>query len=237
MLNRNRAPHISRQAGRALAGGALVAAVTAAVAVGQSGERDGMPSPSSNRSVASGVQADQARNFAIFGRARTSADAMPAAAREQVGNSRHSGRNVDLSRAIATTTGRGWAVPGNGSVCLVVPDPVDGYGITCPNTERAATHGLIAILVSPSEPEVANVTMLSPRGSRIFATLENGQRRDLRADADGVISERLEGGVKISVQTRSGTNTLDLPDLSMPTGGGVADCGDGVYVDEKAPCP
>lgn len=229
-------PRTSSRVKRALASAALIAASAATVAVGQPGERDAMPSPLSNRGVAADVQADQARNFAIFARARTAADAMPASARAQVGNSRHSGRNIDLSRAVATTTGRGWAVPGNGAVCLVVPDPVDGYGIACQNTDRAVTHGLMAMLVSPSAPEIANITMLSPRGSRVFATTEDGEQRELRAGADGVVSETLKDGVKVSVQTRSGTNSLDLPILPAPAGAG-AGCGDGVYVEENTPCP
>ena len=228
---------MGRGARRALVGSGVVAVSVAAVAVGQSGSRDEAPTPASDREVSQGVQPDQARSFAVFARERTRADEMPAEARRQVGNSRHSGRNIDHSRAISTPSGRGWAVPGNGAICLVVPDPVDGYGISCLDTDRAATHGLMAMLVSPSAPEVANVTMLSPRGSCVVLTKEDGAQRELRADASGVVATAIRDGVKVTVETAAGSNSLDLPRLGGPEGKGVADCGDGVYVDERAPCP
>ena len=68
-------------------------------------------------------------------------------------------------------------------------------------------------------------------------TSKDGAERELPADADGVVSAALEDGVKISVVTSAGHHSLDLPLLPAPERGGVADCGDGVYVPEKAGCP
>ena len=100
-----------------------------------------------SRLVVSSVQADQAAGFSVFGRDRVPRDEMSDGAVAQVGNSTRSGRNAGLSRAVRTPYGRGWAVPGNAYAWLVMPDPVDGFGITCSTTAHALSHGLIGLLI------------------------------------------------------------------------------------------
>lgn len=92
------------------------------------------------------VQAEQSARLAVFERARTQADEMSPEARRQVANSTGSGRNMELSRAIRTPTGRGWAIPGDGTICIAVPDPVDGFGVGCVPTEQAARQGAAVIM-------------------------------------------------------------------------------------------
>lgn len=193
-----------------------LALIVVGVAVGVAGAQDSTSSgtaltASTYRPVVGSVQQDQAKKFAVFARERRATDDMPSQAKDQVGNSTHSGRNVDLSRAISTPTGVGWAVPGNNAVCLVVPDPVDGYGITCSDTGDALKRGVVAILVSSNRPGAANITMLIPRDSRVTATMKDGQVRALEADSDGVVSAALVGAKTISVITAAGTERLAMP--------------------------
>jgi hypothetical protein len=163
------------------------------------------------RLVVTSVQADQAAGFAVFARTRTQADAMPDDVAEQVGNSTRSGRNVALSRAVRTPYGRGWVVPGNEHVCLVMPDPVDGYGITCSDTAHALTHGLIGLLISSDSPNVAAVTMVLPRNSTAHVAFKDGRTETLFVDGDGVVSTTVMGARSLSVETGSGDARTALP--------------------------
>lgn len=178
------------------------------------------------RPLATAVQPDQVEGFAVFARARTVRDEMPADAREQVGNSTKTGRNLNLSRAIDTPTGTGWAVPGNGTVCLVMPDPIDGYGITCSDTALALAHGLVGMLISSDTPDVANVTIVLPRNSRASATLDDGRDQALASDHYGVVSVRLQRARSITLTTPSGVRTTRMP-VPPPTRPTQRDCGDG----------
>lgn len=194
--------------------------LVSAVAVASASDRprlwEGAPTANPSRPLAQAVQADQRAGFAVFNRPRTSRDEMPVAAREQVGNSSQSGRNVELSRAIATPAGVGWAIPGNQTVCLAVPDPVDGYGIACSETGRAVTHGHMVMMIASNQPDVALITMLAPVGSQVAAVLKDGRRQPLDADSDGVISTTLVGATGISVETVAGTQYRRMP-VAPPT--------------------
>jgi hypothetical protein len=189
------------------------------------------------RPVVSAVQGDQRGGFAAFARTRTAADQVPTKVREQIGNSTVSGRNLDLSRAVSTTTGKGWAVPGNGTVCLVVPDPPVGYGVTCLDTGVALKQGLVAMLVTPTRPIKAELTMLAPQGSHVRATMNDGSARTLGADNDGVVSATLPGAREVSVETQSGTHRVAIP-ASLPTQASGIDCdGRPVSISDRCPTP
>lgn len=197
-----------RLTGRAVALGLFTTLGVAglwAVAIGQEADP---PYESSGR-VAQAVQEDQAAEFVVFDRPRTSGDEMPREARRQVGNSTRTGRNLDLSRAIRTPTGRGWAIPGDGTICIVVPDPVDGYGVGCVPTDQAARQGAWLIMGPPDGG--LELTLLTPRSSRVTARRRDGSERTLQADSDGVVSEVLSEIAEIDVSTRSGVETLPMP--------------------------
>jgi hypothetical protein len=163
--------------------------------------------------IVQNVQAAQSEHFAVFRRARTAADAVPPAAKAAVGDSRASGRNLALSRAIRTPTGRGLVSPGDGTICLSVPDPVDGYGVTCGETVQVVKKGLALMMISPERPDVAQVTLLLPDG----ATAENVARASrttaLRPDADGIVATEVATGGSITVDSASGSRTLTVPSL------------------------
>jgi hypothetical protein len=116
-----------------------------------------------------------------------------------------------------------------------VPDPIDGYGITCSDTDRALTHGLMVILSSPDSPSVAQLTMLAPRKSRITVTMADGRTSTLAADDDGVVSARLVDADEISVETSSGAQRLGMPVLG-PSEPPSRDCGEGHVIDPAGVC-
>lgn len=186
------------------------------------------------RPVVQAVQGDQRDGFATIARTRTAADEVPTAVREQVGNSAISGRNLDLSRAVSTTTGKGWAIPGNRTICLVVTDPGVGYGVTCQETDVARKQGVVAMLVPPTRPIKVELTMLAPRGSKIRATMRDGSAKILSADSDGVVSTTLVGAEDVSVETTSGAHHIAIP-ASLPTQSSGIDC-DGRPVSISGAC-
>lgn len=195
-------------------GGVVTVAVTGAS--GASGFATAAPdgvSPAMPASIAlaTTVQPEQRSGFAVLARPRTTRDTMPADARAQVGNGPQTGRNVDLSRVVTTLTGTGWVIPGNGTVCLAVPDPVDGYGLACDKTEDALSRGVVSMMISSKTPDVARVTLLAPANSSVSVTTADGQQKPLGVDASGVISATLTGAKQISVSTAAGTKNIVMP--------------------------
>jgi hypothetical protein len=87
------------------------------------------------------IQTDIASAFPLFDET-AAASRMPASVVAQVGSSLRYGRNAALARPVDTPNGTGWVIPGDGYLCLAVPDPVNGYGSTCLPTAVAATRGL-----------------------------------------------------------------------------------------------
>lgn len=87
-----------------------------------------------------GVQQPIEESFKIF--RDQVATPMPAEIAAQIGSPKRFGRNSDLARKIKTVTGDGWVIPGDGWLCLAMPDPVDGYGTSCLPTQIAAKQGL-----------------------------------------------------------------------------------------------
>lgn len=165
----------------------------------------------SERPLARAVQPDQANALRVFARSRGPHDAMPAGARSLIGNSVHSGRNVELSRRVSTPSGAGWAIPGNGTVCLAVPDAVDGFGVSCAETSQARKRGVAVIAISPDAPQAAKLTMLSPTGSDVTAEMADGSTRELSADDEGVVSVTLTGATSVTVSSATGTTRMTIP--------------------------
>lgn len=121
---------------------AVVLAATAVAAAAINGSNPDDPTPNESAPVAA-VEPDLAAGFAVFARARRASEVMSLKAREQLGGPARNGFNADLSRAIATPNGTGWAVPGRSAVCAVMPDPVDGFGVVCSPTSSALRTGLV----------------------------------------------------------------------------------------------
>jgi hypothetical protein len=86
------------------------------------------------------VQPDAAASFKLL--RTTPPTPMPADVIAGIGSPERFGRNPALARAIKTPTGTGWVIPGDGFLCIAIPDPVDGWGSTCLPTDVAAVRGL-----------------------------------------------------------------------------------------------
>lgn len=113
-----------------------------------SGSPDGASSPvppsfspaSTPTTAINAVQPDAAKAFKLL---RTVPPTpMPADVAEVVGSPQRYGRNPNLARQISTLTGPGYVIPGDGYLCIVVKDPVDGWGSTCSPIADAIRRGL-----------------------------------------------------------------------------------------------
>lgn len=156
------------------------------------------------------LQGDQTRNFAIFQRARTSQDVMPSDVRALLGETDITGKNVDLARRVPTPDGDAWAIPGNGAVCLALPDPHDTLGLTCAPTDVAMARGEVAMIVAGSEPRVL-LGVIVPEGMSVAAAFDDGRSEALQA-VDGVVVAVLHDARSITLTTARGETTHhDIP--------------------------
>jgi hypothetical protein len=119
------------------------------------------------------------------------------------------GRNPELARAVETATGRGWVVPGRGTICLVVPDPVDGYGVSCKPTAAAAEQGVAVQLVAPEE---SNTSTLLPDDGRVVITQDDATTDVVQPDASGMATGDTTDAEKVTVVTDDGRSTVPVPD-------------------------
>lgn len=140
------------------------------------------------------VGSDITANFALF--RNYTASPLPADVAAQVGSPERYGRNPNLARQIQTVTGKGWVIPGNGYLCVVVPDPVDGYGTSCVTTAEARTQGLYVGLTGGGVPAGKSAeTLISPDGSS--ASLAKTGTTVADANSDGVVSALVPTGESI----------------------------------------
>jgi hypothetical protein len=119
----------------ALGAGAVGTALASTETTAQAPVRSVAPAAVSSVSV--GIE----RQFAVF--RSQPATPMPADVAEAVASPARFGRNAALARDIWTVNGRGWVVPGDQYICIVVPDPVDGYGTGCTRLAWAQKSGVI----------------------------------------------------------------------------------------------
>lgn len=103
--------------------------------------------------------------------------------------------HVDLSkaRAVLTPTGTGYVVPddADGRFCLIVPDPVEGYGTGCSTLAEINRRGLISVL-SPSAGD--------PSSPATFVAV-------LPSTADGPLAEFADGTSE-TLELKDGVATL-----------------------------
>lgn len=201
---------------RRLLTAALVTGLATAGAVGvvgqaTAGDAPG-PSPASPTAVPPApiatIQPDQAKTLRVFRRPRTASDALPAAAVPAASTARY-GRNPRLSRAIDTPTGTGWVVPGDNVLCLIVPDPIDGYGTSCAPTAVVEREGLTVGLVGADS---STAVTLVPDGATVTTTDDADRTTAVRPDASGVVRTNPETTDSIAVRTDSGTSETQLLD-------------------------
>jgi hypothetical protein len=199
-----------------LAGGGIVA--------GSAGAEDApdatvVPAPAASQPVPIGaVQEDQADALRVLRRAPVAADEMPAAARDAAGPGLF-GRNPDLARAIATPTGTGWVVPGDDTVCVVVPDPVDGYATSCSPTAVVATGGLT---VGLADADSSTAVALVPDGAKVTVVDDEDHRSRVTPDASGGVAGDAQDADHLDLVTAEGraeTRLVDADELQRgPTG-------------------
>lgn len=152
------------------------------------------------------VQADQLRHFAVFRRARGAADTIPPSLGHLLGESDVTGKNLALARRFDTADGPGWAIPGNGAVCLALPDRLADVAVACSSTEDAALRGSIAMMIGADDPSRVLVGMIVPGAASVAATFRDGRTRALDV-AGGIVSTVLTGAKTITLTTESGDAT------------------------------
>jgi hypothetical protein len=170
---------------------------------------DDTPTP-----MAQSVSDDQLA-FAVLRRARTATDVMPGSVAAQVGNPSVGGKNVALARAISTPAGTAWVIPGNGSICLAVPDPASPastplFGVTCNSTDYAVQHGLTILMLDP-RTETGITTIVTPDRAGVSIAKATGAASPLALDRDGVASSAVTAGDVVSVRTARGSAVLPVP--------------------------
>lgn len=135
------------------------------------------------------VPSPTARSFRAF--REQAASPMPADAAAAAASGSRFGRNPNLARKIATPAGPGWVVPGASVICLVVPDPVDGYGTSCVPTDWAAERGVVVGMRSGADGRGPGyITALVPDGAE--AVRESGQKPTHATGLPGVVSTYVE---------------------------------------------
>lgn len=109
------------------------------------------------------------------------------------------GRNAALARQIQTVTGTGYVIPGDGYVCIVVPDPIDGYGSTCATVASVKTRGLYIGLKEGAIPEGKHAqTVVVPDGATAEVPGASGEATR-SAGTTGVVSGLVDIGDDITV--------------------------------------
>lgn len=146
------------------------------------------------------VQQQILENFAIF--REQGATPMPADVAEQVASPKRFGRNPDLARKIATVTGDGWVIPGDGFVCIAMPDPVDGFATSCLPTQIVAERGLYVSL-SGGKGIPAGASAQTALVSDATADAIRARGEDA-VGAGGVLTGVVDGGSIIARALRSG---------------------------------
>jgi hypothetical protein len=143
-----------------------------------------------------------AADFAVLAQKQSPGDALPDdVKRATLGRDRASS-TVD-SRGIDTPSGHGWAISIDDSLCLVVPDPVDGYGVACTPADIARRRGALVMMGKGGR---FDVTLVLPYGAKA-ARNADGARSPLAAPPTGVVTTELGAGDSIAVTNSAGAST------------------------------
>lgn len=195
----------------AVVGAAVATLATAALVVGPAGAEDA-PEPVSVAPTAAqpapvtAVQSDQYRQLRVLRRARRLSDAMPLSAQRMASPARF-GRNPWLSRAIGTPIGKGWVVPGDGTVCILIPDPIDGYAMSCAPTSVVTSAGLT---VGLADARRSVAVTLVPDQARVVVTQEDRSVEPQAPDESGVVTTDARQADHVDVTTDEGTASTPM---------------------------
>lgn len=164
------------------------------------------------------VEPDLASSFAGFRRERSAADAIPDDVRALLGETELTGKNPNLARAIKSNSGTAWMIPGDGTLCIALPDPYDIVVLGCTSTAHALGNGAVVTEVDPLAKS-ALVGLTVPDGGHASLTYDDGQTVPVALSADGTallsVSFAAEGKTaeEITITTRDDRehSTLIVP--------------------------
>jgi hypothetical protein len=137
-------------------------------------------------------------HFALFRTQR--ATPLPLEVAEAAGSPLFFGRNANLARRISTVSGTGWVIPGHDHLCVVVPDPVEGYGTVCSANSWVKDHGLVIGLTGASYGGNTAVTVVAPDSGVV--TLGDSQSSRPIASDHGVVSRVVATDQALAVRPR-----------------------------------
>lgn len=139
------------------------------------------------------ISGDIREGFSIF--RELPAAAMPADIATTLASPERFGRNAALAREIDTKFGRGWVVPGDDAICVIVPDGSGGYGTSCNTVESALQRGVL-VGMRDREAGTGYEIVLVPDGAE--ATLSTGSA-PLRK-RHGVVAGSVTAGQELTVR-------------------------------------
>lgn len=162
-----------------LAAAVALAATSTAAATGSLSGLPLIDAPGPGEPVAQAVNpatADVLASFAAL-RSRSEASITTASEEQQLrnllgGDPAHRGPigTADFSHAvpfpISGSSAHGWLVASGDKACLVLPDPVDGYGASCATPDEAkAGHGVLIMMPQDGSGPVTIATLVADGGS------------------------------------------------------------------------
>jgi hypothetical protein len=151
-------------------------------------------------------------DFAVLAQKPTPADRLPDAVKQGVLGNNPASVATD-SRSISTPTGRGWVITVADKLCVVVPDPVDGYAVGCTPAAIARTRGAMAMLGKDGH---VDVTLVLPYGAKAARNV-HAVDSPLDTSLAGVVTTALNAGESITVTDSKGTSTkLPAPVAAAP---------------------
>jgi hypothetical protein len=110
-------------------------------------------------------------------------------------------------------------VPGDDTVCVVVPDPVDGYATSCSPTAVVATGGLT---VGLADADSSTAVALVPDGAKVTVVDDEDHRSRVTPDASGVVAVDAQDADHLDVVTdvgRAETRLVDADELQRGPAG------------------
>jgi len=129
-------------------------------------------------------------------------------------------------RQFDTPYGRGFALVSEDreTICLAVPDKVEGFGSTCTSMSRAQESGVVIRLLSERGSGPGELVMILPTGARVpGVTDSDGNRRPMKVSngvAAGLFSER----ANVAYDSDSGNHRLVMEPY-VPEGQLYIGCG------------
>jgi hypothetical protein len=118
---------------------ALLCVLALCVSAGLATADDNTPSATAAGVAETSAAASPLETFGVFRRPRAAGDVLPVRARAMLTiSAQRAGADLDTARAVAPSgAGYVWAFAGDRNVCVAIPDPVDGFGVTCRSIEEA----------------------------------------------------------------------------------------------------